>query len=540
MTNESDLKYQRDRFLAFAFASADILIEIDRTGIILFSTGATRSLLGRDDTQIFHNNIKTIFQPPDAGLLEAMISKSRGGSKQGPYLLSLKNSKEGALPQKVFVTSFSMPGSASLYMGIQKGDGLLRILGFEQDENEQNKIATAKEFETILEKRIPELMAQGRSADVTLLQLDGLKSYKNKLDKDTWENFMSSIAETIMAESLDGETAANLNEGRYMIMREKGRAIESLQDKLRAVAKEFDMQDAFSVQSKTMEGGLDDLSDREAKRAILYTMKQMEKDGIEKSGNDLKKSFKAFLEENSAKIKNIKNIISHQKFKIHFQPIVSLNTSKVMHHEVLMRFDDKTSPYEFIVLGEDVGIAPDIDISVCRQAIKYADQHKKTDIGKLAVNISGVSIQNEIFVESLMNVLDEYPDAARHIMFELTESSTITKLDMVDGFIQRLRKKGHQICLDDFGAGAASFQYLHKLHVDGVKIDGAYIKTILSSPRDATMIKNITQMCHEMDVFVVAEMIETEDQARYLRDIGVDKGQGWLYGKAQADVLPLG
>lgn len=540
MTNESDLKYQRDRFLAFAFASADLLVEIDRSGKILFSTGATRSLLGHDDTQIFHKNIKNLFLAQDGNLLDAMFSKPKGGAKQGPYLVSLKNSKEGSLPQKVFVTGFSMPGVASLYMAIQKGDGLLRILGFEKEENEQTKIATAKEFETILEKRIPELMAQGRNADVTLLQLDGLKKHKNKLDKDTWENFMSSIAETIMADSLDGETAANLEDGRYMIMREQGQGLNTLQDKLKEVAKSFNMQDAFTVQSKTMEGGLDELSEREAKRAILYTMQQMEKDGIEKSGTDLKKSFKAFLEENSNKIKNIKNIISHQKFKIHFQPIVDMKTTKVVHHEVLMRFDDATSPYEFIVLGEDVGIAPDIDISVCRQAIKYADQHKKTNVGKLAVNISGMSIQNEMFVQSLLKSLDEYPDAAKHIMFELTESSTISKLDMVDGFIQKLRQKGHQVCLDDFGAGAASFQYLHKLHVDGVKIDGAYIKTILTSPRDATMIKNITQMCHEMDVFVVAEMIETEEQARYLRDIGVDKGQGWLYGKAQPDVLPIG
>ena len=124
-------------------------------------------------------------------------------------------------------------------------------------------------------------------------------------------------------------------------------------------------------------------------------------------------------------------------------------------------------------------------------------------------------------------------------MFEITESSEIKDLDKVDGFIQQLRKKGYPVCLDDFGAGAASFQYLHKLQVDGVKIDGAYVRNVLTSTRDATMVKNMTQMCHEMGVYVVAEMIENEDQKDFLRAIGVDKGQGWLFGKAEDKPLAV-
>lgn len=540
MANESDLKDQRDRFLAFAFAAADFLLEVDEDGKILFSMGATKSLTGHEDSSVFHKKFIDLFALNDQGLLRAMLEKSKAGNKQGPYLVTLQNIMTKNKSQKVFVSGFSMPGNPSFFLTLQKGDGLLRILGFEKEEDEKTKIAGTKEFETILEKRIPELLAQGKNVDVTLLQLDGLNKNKGKVDKDTWENFMSSIAQTIMGESLNGDTAAFLENGRYMIMQEQGQSLEGLEEKIFDVAKTFNMDGDLSIKSKTMEGGLNELSDREAKRAILYTMNQMEKQGIEKSGDDLKKSFRAFLEENSKKIKHLKNIISLQKFSVHFQPIVDLKTNHVVHHEVLMRFDGIASPYELIVLGEDVGIAPDIDISVCRQAIKYADKNKHKNIGKLAVNISGSSIQNESFVQSLMQALKEYPDASKHIMFEITESSTIVKLDMVDGFVQKLRKIGHQVCLDDFGAGAASFQYLHKLHVDGVKIDGAYVKTILNSPRDATMIKNITQMCHEMDIFVVAEMIETQAQAKYLRDIGVDKGQGWLYGKAAEDVLPLG
>ncbi len=539
MSADNDLKSQRDRFLAFAFASADFLIEIDREGKILFTSGATKFFTGHDDNGLYHTDSRKLFSANDIAILEGMQKKAHAGSKQGPYLVTIKNPAEETPGVRAFISGFSIEEKGSLYISVAKGDGLLRIMGFEADA--PPKISSSADFETLIAKKIPELMAAGANADMTLLELAGLKEQQSKLDEDSWSSFMSSIAEVVMAASIDGETAASLEDGKYVILQEAGAkdVTATLEEKIKNVAKKFKMDDIIDIKSKTVEGDLSSLTEREATRAIIYTMNKMEKDGLENCGDDLKKSFKFFLEENTNKIKNLKNIISHQRFSIHFQPIVELNTLNVTHHEVLARFNTEDSPYELIVLGEDVGIAPDIDMSVCRQTLKYADKHKKDNIGKLAVNLSGVSIQNEQFVASLIKTLKEYPDAAKHVLFEITESSNIKNLDMVDGFIQQLRKAGHQVCLDDFGAGAASFQYLHKLSVDGVKIDGVYTKAILNSPRDATMIKNLTQMCHELDIYVVAEFVETEDQSKYLRDIGVDKGQGWLFGKAQPEVVSL-
>lgn len=539
MSKDNEIKSQRDRFLAFSFAAADFLIEIDPSGKITFSSGATKHLTGKADNNLLQTDYRELFMPNDNSLLTTMQGSAQAGVKQGPYLVSMKSPNKGDRPSKVFISGFSMAPGGSLYMTVSKGDSLLRMMGFDEEEIEKAQIADSKNFEALLRKKIPDLVSSGTNADVTLLELAGLKNQRGKMDESSWQGLMQSIAQVVMDASMDGQTAAELEDGRYVLLQDAGSNSAALQEKIKKIADEYKLGDVLDVQSKKVEGDLPSLSDREATRAILYTMKKMEEGGIEKTGDDLKQSFKAFLEENTNKIINLKNIITRQRFKIHFQPIVDMKTLKVAHHEVLMRFENVASPYELIVLGEDVGIAPDIDIAVCRQALKYADMNKKTDIGKLAVNISGASIQNEAFVDSLLGSLREYPAAAKHIMFEITESSSIKELDLVDNFIQKLRAAGHMVCLDDFGAGAASFQYLHKLHVDGVKIDGAYTKSILNSKRDATMVRNLTQMCHELDIFVVAEFVETEEQSNYLRDIGVDKGQGWLYGKAEAEVLPL-
>ncbi len=541
MSDEHDLKLQRDRFLAFAFAGADLLIEIDARGAILYTSGATKFFTGHTDTSLHKKDFRNIFATEDLPIIESMQKKARASGRHGPYLVTIKNPVEAGSGTRVFVSGFSMDESGALYLSVSKGDGLLRIMGFERDGSKPPQIAGAADFENMISKKIPELIASGTNADVTLLELAGLKNQRGKLDSNNWSSFMNEIAEIVMESSIDGETAVSLDDEKYIILQDgesKDKA-EKLEEKIMDVAKKFKMSDVINIKSKTVEGDLPNLTEREATRAIIYTMNKMEKNGLENCGDDLKKSFNSFLEENTNRIKTLKNIVSHQIFNIHFQPIVDLKTLSVVHHEVLVRFNSDESPYDLIVLGEDIGIAPDVDLSVCRQTLKYADQHAKDDIGKLAVNLSGVSIQNEQFIKSLIATLKQYPRAAEHIIFEITESSNIKNLDLVNAFIQQLRTAGHQVCLDDFGAGAASFQYLHKLNVDGIKIDGSYTRAILHSPRDATMIKNLTQMCHELDIFVVAEMIETEDQSRYLRDIGVDKGQGWLFGKAKADVISL-
>jgi PAS domain S-box-containing protein len=528
VTKESELKEQRDRFLAFSFAGADFLLETDVSGNIIFTSGASKSLTGQEDQELIRKNFLELFSKEDRALLSTLQKNSRPGIKQGPYMVSMA----GGSASKVFVTGFTMPGNSSFYAVISRGDNLFRLMGFEKDGAIKHAIANKNEFMDVLNKKIPNMIAEGKDADLMLVELQGIADYKRSLDQGTWSKFMESIGDAVMASSVDGDMAASVKEGQYVIVKDKDASASNLHEKLQDIARNFNLSD-LDIKSKTVEGDLPDLTEREATRAILYTMNQMEKQGIEKSGDDLKKSFQMFLEENTIKIKSLKNLISHQRFTINFQPIVDMSSRDTSHFEVLVRFEDNVSPYDLIVLGEDVGIAPDVDMSVCRQALKFADQKKnRTEkFRKLAINLSGVSVQNEAFKNNLLSLLKEYPDAAKHLSFEITESTMIKDLDEVNEFIQKLRRAGHSVCLDDFGAGASSFQYLHKLDVDGIKIDGAYTKKILESPRDATMIKNLTQMCHELDVFVVAEMVETEAQAKYLRDIGIDKGQGWLFGK---------
>lgn len=539
MQPTTDLKAQRDRFLAFSFAGADLLVEIDSSGKILFAAGAVKAILGMDDKDLLRKDFTSFFPESDRELINIIQHHTKVATKQGPYLVTIRSPQDPAKSNRVFLSSFKMLPDGATSIALSFGDGLLKTMGFEDRANTAPRIANPEDFENFLQKKIPALLAKNEDTNVQLVQLPEMERYKKTMAEDNWADFMASIGRTIMGFSKDGESAVQIENGKYLLLKDTAAQDDDLNQKIQSIAQTYNLGNDLAIHSKTIHTEANTLTAKETTRAILYTIKKMENGGLENCGDDLKESFGAYLKENAAKISELKRIISHQEFAVHFQPIVDLKTEMISHHEVLVRFEKQGSPFELITLGEEVGIAADIDLSICRQSLKYIETHPKKDVGKLAVNISGASIHNDIFVNKLMSTLKEYPKSAQHLIFEITESSEIKELDKVNGFIQQLRKNGHAVCLDDFGAGAASFQYLHKLHVDGIKIDGAYVKTLLTSPRDATMVKNITKMCHELDIYVVAEMIETRDQSNYLLDLGIDKGQGWLFAKAAPDTLPL-
>src|SRR5205085_4848129 len=120
------------------------------------------------------------------------------------------------------------------------------------------------------------------------------------------------------------------------------------------------------------------------------------------------------------------------------------------------------------------------------------------------------------------------PKVRPRMLLELTESHKLTDLDHANVLIQKLRKAGHVLCLDDFGAGAASLDYLRRLETDIVKFDGHLVQSIAARPRDAILLRRLAELCRELQIVTVGEMIETEESARLAGDMGIELGQGWL------------
>jgi EAL domain-containing protein (putative c-di-GMP-specific phosphodiesterase class I) len=227
-------------------------------------------------------------------------------------------------------------------------------------------------------------------------------------------------------------------------------------------------------------------------------------------------------------------IVRERRFDLHYQPIDDLQTGPVHHFEALARFSKSGGPTDVIHMAEELALIAPFDLAVAAKAIARL---RKPGAGllKFAINISGASLANDAYVETLLEMTSIDPDIRKRLIVEVTETAALADIEAANRRLGALRRAGIRACIDDFGSGASSYDYLHGLSVDTVKIDGRFVQGIERDERSRTLVKHLIDLCGSLKLTTIAEMIETEEAASILKGLGVDHGQGWLYGRAEAE-----
>jgi len=237
-------------------------------------------------------------------------------------------------------------------------------------------------------------------------------------------------------------------------------------------------------------------------------------------------------------VRGFRKVLSEDSFDVAFHPIVDVRTGHIHHYEALARFQGTAagqSPYKFITFAEEVGLIWKFDLAMAGKVIAWLKTQRARKY-KIAVNISGHSIGNLDYLAQLYTLLSANHWARQRVMFEITESARIADLSAANRFFQTLRKEGYEVCLDDFGAGAASFQYLSSLDVDVVKLDGSAIKNALAAKKGRAFLTALAKLCQDIGVETVAEMIDDKETLKFVRDCGIDYVQGYLFGEPSTDI----
>lgn len=527
---DKQLKEQRDRFLAFSFASADLFLEVDEDGEITFTLGAAVGLTGIDHTKLQGHKWLEIFDKKDRAILTSMRQKARTGERCGP--LQVRMDKDLCQGKEAIFTAIKMPGTERFYMAIGFVSELMLRLANIVKEQEEISLLDKDTFLMAAKDALDLARSIGDDIDMTLLDIADPNAIRSKLGEEIWEQFLESLTTMLSENSVDGHSIAEISAGRYSILHDKEIKSDTLRSQVEELTKEQDPDGVgFDIESKTVSADLQTLNERETTKALIYTINEFERKGTSLNIDNLNNSFKAYVSANAQKMQQFKTAIEQLRFDIIFHPIVSLENYELQHYEMLSKFTEEGSTHEWIIFGEDIGMAADFDIAVCERAINHLLYNASNTRTKFSVNLSGQSIQNEQFFKTLYAKLTMNKDLAERMIFEITESTTIEKLDMVNKFIKQLQEVGFRVCLDDFGTGAASLQYLQQLEVDMVKIDGLYTRKFLTSERDYVMIKNLVQMCKDLEIDVIAEKIETEEEENQMKSLGVQYGQGYRYAK---------
>ena len=226
-------------------------------------------------------------------------------------------------------------------------------------------------------------------------------------------------------------------------------------------------------------------------------------------------------------------------FSVVYQPIVSLETGRICGFEALTRWDDPdrgpVSPVEFIPEAEETGVIVELGRWVLRQACRQLNswQGELADGRHLsiAVNVSQHQLAHPTFVKEIRQVLRETGIKAADLKLEITESVIMEKPDEVADVLGQLRALGTEIHMDDFGTGYSSLSYLHRLPIDVLKIDRAFMNSLSANTDYADVVHTVVALARTLRMRVTVEGVESEEQLVQVRALGCDFAQGFYFSE---------
>jgi PAS domain S-box-containing protein/diguanylate cyclase (GGDEF)-like protein len=231
----------------------------------------------------------------------------------------------------------------------------------------------------------------------------------------------------------------------------------------------------------------------------------------------------------------LRRAIANEEFVLHFQPKVEVATRRLCSLEALIRWRDPevglVLPGRFIPVLEESGLIGQVGDWALRQALTQQRAWRQAGLvaPRIAVNVSAMQLRQKDFAESIALILAANRGA--ELELEITESMIMEQVDHSIAALRQIRTMGVSVAIDDFGTGYCSLSYLAKLPVTALKIDRTFVVGMTEGADSLAIVSSIIAMAHALKLRVVAEGVETEQQARLLRPLGCDEAQGYLFGK---------
>jgi EAL domain-containing protein (putative c-di-GMP-specific phosphodiesterase class I) len=248
----------------------------------------------------------------------------------------------------------------------------------------------------------------------------------------------------------------------------------------------------------------------------------------------------------------LRRALRDQRFVLHYQPIVSLATGEISHHEALVRLADEpdgtlVAPGRFLPAAERYALVQQIDRIVVSEAVMLLAQAQSSAfVGlhtvrpirngevRVAVNLSALSITDPGMLSHIERELTRGEVDPAKLIIELTETAAISDMTRAKAFCSDIRALGAKVALDDFGAGFGSFHYVKHLSFDYLKIDGDFINNLTASKNDQLVVKALVGVARGMGKETIAEFVTDDQTIELLREYGVDYAQGFQMGRPSA------
>jgi EAL domain-containing protein (putative c-di-GMP-specific phosphodiesterase class I) len=234
----------------------------------------------------------------------------------------------------------------------------------------------------------------------------------------------------------------------------------------------------------------------------------------------------------------LRGALERGEFRVAYQPIVEFSTGRVEGLEALVRWQHPErgllSPADFIALSEETGLIVPLGRWIVAEACRQLRQWQTgAGLGPLvmSVNLSARQLQHPELVDDVARAIDDAPMDAGALRLEITETVVMQEAPSTLAKLQALKRLGVRLAIDDFGTGYSSLGYLKRFPVDTLKVDRSFVKGIGRDTEDTAIVRAVVTVAKSLGLAVTAEGIETDEQLRDLRELGCDRGQGYLFAR---------
>ncbi len=384
-------------------------------------------------------------------------------------------------------------------------------------------------------------LSYGRSLTVLFLDLDGFKLVNDSFGHAAGDELLEAVAERLRRVTPPGSVLARLGGDEFVLAGATGEAgldlatrlLDAIQEPFALEVAEVVVTASIGVATSSRTSSPQDLL-READTA-MYRAKSAGSGTVA----TFDASMRAMVRERLDLEQALRQALPLSQLSVVFQPVVAMPSGRVVSHEALLRWSHPVrgpvSPDVFIDLAEDAGLIVEIGTWVLHRslealALRWADGERHLTV---AVNIAGRQLADPSLPQRVTGALAHFGLPASALKLEITESAMLHDSSVVERTMAELVASGVALSMDDFGTGFSSLSYLRRLPLSEVKIDRSFVAGIVDSPEDEEIVRAATAMAHALQLEVVAEGIETVEQRLMLQRLGVDRGQGWLFGRPE-------
>jgi len=381
---------------------------------------------------------------------------------------------------------------------------------------------------------------------VIFIDLDHFKNINDSMGHSVGDEFLKKVSERLQEAIRSDDTLARISGDEFVLMIENSQAVNNTTNVLNKIVDEFRVP--FELERHqvliTCSIGVsifpeDGQSSEELIKnadAAMYRAKDEGRNTYEFYTPEMTESAQEHVYLESALI----NALKKNQFIQYYQPQFMLSTGSLIGCETLIRWqhpdDGMISPQRFIPIAEQNGTIRDIDFwmlrAACEQGRIWHDQG--LPIQNISVNMTGSQIQRENFADTIHEILRSTKFPKENLEIEVTESFVMQRPDAGIRQLYKLYNNGIRIAIDDFGTGYSSLSYLKQLPVNKIKLDRAFINDITEDEDTLAIVRAITDLARSLGKTILAEGVETVEQAQKLRELGCEQVQGFYFGRPGA------